>query len=183
MIGWIPCSLTLVLSKGGFQTSKAQSVAKPSLKPVPEYVEGASMAVSSTMFERLFEGDLLEGRGPESCILIAETELVAIQSLASLRGDSRSPLLSEALSLLKRSLLEVNPSLTKLPNLLMLIWMGRKRRKCPWDGVGQGQGVEIVHMLKDLNEILCQSLLMMSCIHVLIVKKKENPKGRKKWLW
>ena len=85
-------------------------MAKPSLKPVPEYVEGASMAVSSTMFERLFEGDLLEGRGPESCILIAETEVVAIQSLASLRGDSRSPLLSEALSLLKRSLLEVNPS-------------------------------------------------------------------------
>lgn len=53
------------------------------------------MGVASTMSGRLFEGDLLEGRDPKSCILIAGVELVAIQSLAYLRGDCQPSLISE----------------------------------------------------------------------------------------
>ncbi|KAG5579768.1 hypothetical protein H5410_050395 [Solanum commersonii] len=55
------------------------------------------MAVLSTISERLFEGDLPEGRGPESCILAAGAELVAVQSLASLRCDSQPTLLEQEL--------------------------------------------------------------------------------------
>ncbi|KAH0667681.1 hypothetical protein KY285_028887 [Solanum tuberosum] len=83
----LPCSPTLVLSCDKSQNSEAQSVVKPSVEPTTEEVEVASRAVSSIMSERLFEGDLAEGRGPESNILATGAELVAIQSLASLRGD------------------------------------------------------------------------------------------------
>ncbi|KAG5605957.1 hypothetical protein H5410_027449 [Solanum commersonii] len=44
------------------------------------------------MSERLFEGDLPEGRNPESHILAAGALLVAVQSLASLRGDVKPTL-------------------------------------------------------------------------------------------
>ncbi|KAG5611031.1 hypothetical protein H5410_022312 [Solanum commersonii] len=57
------CSPTLVLSSDKSPNLEAQSVSKPN------------------------EGDLPEGKGPESCILTAGAELVAIQSLAALRGD------------------------------------------------------------------------------------------------
>lgn len=43
-----------------------------------EDIEGASMVVSSSMSERLFEGDLHEGKGTESCILTVGAKLVAI---------------------------------------------------------------------------------------------------------
>ncbi|KAG5586833.1 hypothetical protein H5410_047267 [Solanum commersonii] len=49
------------------------------------------------MSERLFEGDLPEGRGTESSIRATGTELVAIQSLASLRGDVQPTLLEQEL--------------------------------------------------------------------------------------
>ncbi|KAG5572141.1 hypothetical protein H5410_061907 [Solanum commersonii] len=52
-----------------------------------EEVEVASRGVSSTMSERFFEGDLPEGRGPESNILAVGAELVATQSLTLLRGN------------------------------------------------------------------------------------------------
>ncbi|KAH0729399.1 hypothetical protein KY289_000587 [Solanum tuberosum] len=60
-------------------------------------MEVGSMAISSTMSERLFEGDLPEGKGPKSCILVVGAELVAVQSLASLRGDSQPTLLEHEL--------------------------------------------------------------------------------------
>ncbi|KAH0633618.1 hypothetical protein KY284_036404 [Solanum tuberosum] len=60
-------------------------------------MEVVSRAVSSIMSERLFEGDFPEGRGPESSILAAGAELVAIQSLASLRSDVQPTLLEQEL--------------------------------------------------------------------------------------
>lgn len=71
--------------------------------------------MSSSILERLFKGDILERKGPESCILIARAvlveihclatlryeshptreELVAIQILASLRGNSHPSLLNK----------------------------------------------------------------------------------------
>lgn len=69
--------------------------AKPSVEPVSEDVDGASVVVFSTMSEKLFEGNFHEGIGPESCILIAGEDLVSIQSLASLRGGSKPSLLSD----------------------------------------------------------------------------------------
>uniref|UniRef100_M1DLU2 Uncharacterized protein n=1 Tax=Solanum tuberosum TaxID=4113 RepID=M1DLU2_SOLTU len=68
--------------------SKAQSMAKPSAEPLYEEMEVSSMAVLSTMSERLFEWDLPKGKGSKSCILVTGPELVAVQSLPSLRGDS-----------------------------------------------------------------------------------------------
>ncbi|KAG5585057.1 hypothetical protein H5410_045491 [Solanum commersonii] len=47
------------------------------------------------MLERLFDGYLLEGRGPESNILAVAAKLVAVISLASLRGDTQPTLLEQ----------------------------------------------------------------------------------------
>ncbi|KAG5620861.1 hypothetical protein H5410_006079, partial [Solanum commersonii] len=71
----LACSPTLVLSGEKSQNLKAQYVAKPSVKPLSKEIEVGSMAISSTMFERLLEGDLTGGKGPESCILAAGAEL------------------------------------------------------------------------------------------------------------
>ncbi|KAG5621717.1 hypothetical protein H5410_006935 [Solanum commersonii] len=65
--------------------AEPQSVAKTGAKLFSEEIEVGLMAVSSTMSERLFEGDLPKGRGPDSCILTAGAELVVVQSLASLK--------------------------------------------------------------------------------------------------
>ncbi|KAH0696319.1 hypothetical protein KY290_013679 [Solanum tuberosum] len=82
----LPCSPTLVLSHDKSQSSEAQSIAKLG-NDVSTKV--ASRDVSLIMSERFFEGDLLEGRGPESNILAAGAELVVAQSLASLRRDTQ----------------------------------------------------------------------------------------------
>ncbi|KAG5584669.1 hypothetical protein H5410_045103 [Solanum commersonii] len=87
------CSPTLVESRNKSQDSGAQSVAKPLDDLVSEVTKTGSMAVSSTMSERLFEGDLPEGTGPASYILTVGAELVAVQSLASLRGDVQTNLI------------------------------------------------------------------------------------------
>ncbi|KAG5604560.1 hypothetical protein H5410_026052 [Solanum commersonii] len=84
------CSPTLVLSGDKSHNSEAQSVAKPSAELLYEETE-------STISERLFEGHLLEGKGPDSCILTVGAELVVVQSLASLRGDTQSTLLDQKL--------------------------------------------------------------------------------------
>ncbi|KAG5600439.1 hypothetical protein H5410_031809 [Solanum commersonii] len=70
---------------------------KPDAELISEETEVGFLAVSSTMSERLFEGDLPEGKGSKSCILAAEAELVAVQSLASLRGDVQPTLLEHEL--------------------------------------------------------------------------------------
>ncbi|KAH0642262.1 hypothetical protein KY289_033236 [Solanum tuberosum] len=81
------CSHTLVLSGDKSPNSEAQSVAKPNEGLFTEETNIGSLEVPSTISERVFEGDLPEGKGPESCILTAGAELVVVQSLASLRGD------------------------------------------------------------------------------------------------
>ncbi|KAG5605910.1 hypothetical protein H5410_027402 [Solanum commersonii] len=91
------CSPTLVLSGEKSPNSEAQSMVKPNVGLPMEEIDVGSMAVSSTISERLFEGDLPEGKGPESCILTGEAELVAVQSLASLRGDVQPTLLEHEL--------------------------------------------------------------------------------------
>ncbi|KAG5628682.1 hypothetical protein H5410_000399 [Solanum commersonii] len=82
------CSPTLVLSGDKSQNSEAQFVAKPGAELFSEETEVGSLAVSSTISERLFEGDLPEGRGPDSCILTAGvphgSQLVFDQTLISL---------------------------------------------------------------------------------------------------
>ncbi|KAH0761339.1 hypothetical protein KY290_017412 [Solanum tuberosum] len=55
--------------------------------PFTEETNIGSLELSPTISERVFEGDLPEGKGPESCILTAGAELVVVQSLAFLRGD------------------------------------------------------------------------------------------------
>ncbi|XP_049394598.1 uncharacterized protein LOC125858857 [Solanum stenotomum] len=86
-----------VLSGEKSQNSEAQSMAKPDAELISEEMEVLSLAVSFTISERLFEGDLSEGKGLESCILAAGTELVAVQSLASLRGEIEPTLLEHEL--------------------------------------------------------------------------------------
>ncbi|KAH0670592.1 hypothetical protein KY285_024855 [Solanum tuberosum] len=91
------CTPTLVLSGDKSHKSEAQSMTKPGAELFSEEIEVGSMAVSSTISEKLFEGDLLEGKGPDSCILTARAELVVVQSLASLRGDTQPTLLDQEL--------------------------------------------------------------------------------------
>ncbi|KAG5586704.1 hypothetical protein H5410_047138 [Solanum commersonii] len=93
----LPYSLTLVLSNKNSQNSEAQSIVKPSVDLPTEEVEVVSKAVSSTMSERLFNGYLPKGKGVESNILAVAAELVAVQSLASLRGDVQPTLLEQEL--------------------------------------------------------------------------------------
>ncbi|KAG5631154.1 hypothetical protein H5410_002871 [Solanum commersonii] len=91
------CSPTLVLFGEKSQNSEGKFVAKPDAELIFEETEVGSLAVSSTISEKLFEGDLFEGKGPESCILSAGAELVAVQSLASLRGEVQPTLLEHEL--------------------------------------------------------------------------------------
>ncbi|KAH0743137.1 hypothetical protein KY290_031130 [Solanum tuberosum] len=70
---------------------------KPGAEFFSEEIEVGSMDVSSTISEKLFEGDLPEGKGPDSCILTAGAELVVVQSLVSLRGDTQPTLLDQEL--------------------------------------------------------------------------------------
>ncbi|KAH0705608.1 hypothetical protein KY289_010684 [Solanum tuberosum] len=93
----LPCLPTLILSGEKSQNLEAQSVAKPSGDLPTEEVEVVSKAVSSTMSERLFDGDLPEGRGPKSNILAASAKLMVVQSLASLRGEAQPTLLEKEL--------------------------------------------------------------------------------------
>ncbi|KAG5627548.1 hypothetical protein H5410_012766 [Solanum commersonii] len=93
------CSPILVLSGDKSQNSESQSVAKPNVVPPLEDIEVGSMAVSSTISERLFEGDLPEEKCSESCILAA-AELVDVQSLVSLRGDAQPILLEHELKVI-----------------------------------------------------------------------------------
>ncbi|KAH0639108.1 hypothetical protein KY290_036402 [Solanum tuberosum] len=93
----LPCSPTLVLSGEKSQNSEAQSVVKPSLETTTEDLKVVSRAVSSTMSEQLFEGDLPEGKGTKSNILTTAEELVVVQILASLRGDIQPTLLDQEL--------------------------------------------------------------------------------------
>ncbi|KAH0699026.1 hypothetical protein KY284_013241 [Solanum tuberosum] len=79
----LPCFPTLVLSGEKSQNFEAQSVVKPNVEPSTEEVKAASRAMSSAMSEQLFEGDLPEGKGPESNI--------------SLRGDVQPTLLEQEL--------------------------------------------------------------------------------------
>ncbi|KAG5581448.1 hypothetical protein H5410_052075 [Solanum commersonii] len=95
--GALVCTPTLVLSGGKSQKSEAQSVTKPGTELFSQEIEVGSMALSSTISEKLFEGDLLEGKGLDSCILTAGAELVDVQSLASLRGDTQPTLLDQEL--------------------------------------------------------------------------------------
>ncbi|KAH0650489.1 hypothetical protein KY284_030401 [Solanum tuberosum] len=94
---------------------EAQSVVKPSDDLPTEEVGVDSTAVSSTMSELLFDGDLPEGRGPESNILAAVVELVAVQSLASLRGDAKPTLLEQELRSLEQVLHNVQPVFDQTP--------------------------------------------------------------------
>ncbi|KAH0745929.1 hypothetical protein KY285_007586 [Solanum tuberosum] len=105
----LPYSPTLVLSCDKSQNSEAQSVIKPKVDHPTEEVEVLSKRVSSTMSERLFDGDLPEGKGPESNILAAGAELVTVQSLASLRGNVQPTLLEQELRSLEQVPHSVQP--------------------------------------------------------------------------
>ncbi|KAH0636473.1 hypothetical protein KY289_036388 [Solanum tuberosum] len=72
------CSPTLVLSSEKFPILEAQSVVKPNEGPFSKETNIGSMGMSSTISERAFEGDLPEGKSPESCTLTAGAELVAV---------------------------------------------------------------------------------------------------------
>lgn len=91
----LPFSSAFVIFEGGFKNSKSQSMEKLRSEPFLEELNCASMAISATISEKHFEGDLPEGKGLESYILTAGEELVAIQSLALLREKSQPTLLSD----------------------------------------------------------------------------------------
>ncbi|KAH0633570.1 hypothetical protein KY284_036356 [Solanum tuberosum] len=93
----LPCSPTLVLLDKYSKNSEAQSIVKPTLKIPTKDLEVVSQLghMSSTMYERLFEGDLLEGKGMKSNILATAEELVVVQSLASPRRDTQPTLLEQ----------------------------------------------------------------------------------------
>ncbi|KAH0633532.1 hypothetical protein KY284_036318 [Solanum tuberosum] len=125
----LPCSPTLVLSCDKSQNSEAQSVIKPSVDPPTKEVEVLSREVSSTMSERLFDGDLPEGKGSESNILAAGKKLVVVQSLASLRGDVQPTLLEQELRSPEQVPHSVQPVFDKKPLGHLTLRVTRKRKK------------------------------------------------------
>ncbi|KAG5609992.1 hypothetical protein H5410_021273 [Solanum commersonii] len=88
-----------------------------------------SWAVLSSMSERLLEGDLPEGKSIKSNILATTEELVAVQSLAFLRGDIQPNLLEQELRSSEQVPHSAQPMLTKLLNHLMLIVRRRRKKK------------------------------------------------------
>ncbi|KAG5621646.1 hypothetical protein H5410_006864 [Solanum commersonii] len=70
---------------------------KPGAEHFSKEIEVRSMVVSSAIPEKLFEADLPKGKGPDSCILTAGAELVDVQSLALLKGDTQPTLLEQEL--------------------------------------------------------------------------------------
>lgn len=52
-----------------------------------------SLVVSSTLSKRLFEGDLVGGKGMESCILTTREEFVVVKISSLLRGYAQPTLL------------------------------------------------------------------------------------------
>ncbi|KAG5609442.1 hypothetical protein H5410_020723 [Solanum commersonii] len=109
------CSPTLVLSSDKSPNSEAQYVSKPNKGLSTKEINIGSMAVSSTISERLFKWDLLEGKSPESCILTANAELVAVQSLASLRGDVQPTYLEHELESLDQVPHRSEPIFDQIP--------------------------------------------------------------------
>ncbi|KAG5581233.1 hypothetical protein H5410_051860 [Solanum commersonii] len=93
----LPYSPMLILSGEKSPNSESQSIIKPSADPPTEELEVLSRGVSSTMSERLFDGDLSKRKGPEVSILIPGEELVDVQSLSSLRGNVQPTLLEQKL--------------------------------------------------------------------------------------
>ncbi|KAH0757669.1 hypothetical protein KY290_021162 [Solanum tuberosum] len=92
----IHASLWVLFGKES-QNSEALSVVKPTLETPYEDLEVVSRDLSSSMSERLLEGDLPEGKGRKSNILATTEELVVVQSLAFLRGDIQPTLLEQEL--------------------------------------------------------------------------------------
>ncbi|KAG5581470.1 hypothetical protein H5410_052097 [Solanum commersonii] len=74
------CSPTLVLSSDKSPNSEARSVAKHNEGLFTKETNIGSLEVSSTISERVFEEDLHEGEGPESCVLTAGAELYELES-------------------------------------------------------------------------------------------------------
>ncbi|KAG5607068.1 hypothetical protein H5410_028560, partial [Solanum commersonii] len=112
----LPCSPMLVLSGEKSQNSEVQSIVKPSGDLPAKEVKVVSRVVSSTMSKRLFDEDL-SGKVPESNILAAATELVAVQSLASLRRDAQPTLLEQELRSPEKGVHDANFSTTGVSNL------------------------------------------------------------------
>ncbi|KAH0732764.1 hypothetical protein KY285_003610 [Solanum tuberosum] len=113
----LPCSPMLVLSGEKSPNSESQSVIKLSADPPTEELEVLSRGLSSTMSERLFNGDLPQGKGPESNILTAGEELVDLKSLASLRGDVQPTLLEQELRSMEQVPHSVLPVFNQTPRL------------------------------------------------------------------
>ncbi|KAG5572197.1 hypothetical protein H5410_061963, partial [Solanum commersonii] len=87
----LPCSPTLVLSGKDSQNFESQSVVKPTSEILGLEVVSQPRHVSSTISERLLEGDLPDGKSVESNVLADHRN----KSLASLRGDTHPTLLEQ----------------------------------------------------------------------------------------
>ncbi|KAH0698556.1 hypothetical protein KY284_012771 [Solanum tuberosum] len=85
----MPCSPTLLLSGKDSQNFEAQSVGKPVTETPIEDLEVVYQPGP------VVRRDLPEGKGTKSNILAATEELVAAQSLTSLRGDIQTTFLEE----------------------------------------------------------------------------------------
>lgn len=81
------------------------------------------------MVVSLFERDLHEVKGTESCILIVGVEMAAIQSLASLRGDSHPSLLNEAFRSPEQVLTKIQPIFEHTPKLFDVESKGEKEEE------------------------------------------------------
>ncbi|KAH0725065.1 hypothetical protein KY284_000930 [Solanum tuberosum] len=96
------------------------SVVKPTPETPTEDLEFVSQPghVSSTMSERLFEGDLPKGKGMESNLLAAAEELVVVQSLASFKRNIQPTLLEQECRSPKQVPHGVQPVYDKTPETM-----------------------------------------------------------------
>ena len=82
----LPCSPNIDLSDELILNLKSQSIVKHTVDLYTEELEVAFRAMPSSMSKCFFEGDLPKVKGPESNFVDVVEELVAIQSITSVRG-------------------------------------------------------------------------------------------------
>ncbi|KAG5630561.1 hypothetical protein H5410_002278 [Solanum commersonii] len=147
------------------------SVVKPTPETPTEDIEFVSQRgpVSSTMSERLFEGDLPKGKGMESNLLASAEELVVVQSLASLKRDIQPTHLEQECKSPKQATHGVQPVYDKTPETMGVTSKEEDEEETPL--VWSRKGVRGAYA----------STVDIRYFGVTEVKGKEKGKGRGKW--
>ncbi|KAG5579772.1 hypothetical protein H5410_050399 [Solanum commersonii] len=166
-----------ILSGKDSLNSEAQSVVKPATEAPTEDLDVVSQPdpISSTMYERIFYGDLPEGKGTESNILVAAEELV-VQSLALLKRDMQSPFLEGECRSLEQAPQRVQPVFDQTPEIVgVTSEVDDEEVSLSWL-----EKVLEEHMLQLYLPLILQELILHLRLEVLTNLLNLTRKGREK---